>query len=109
MKWNGSKLRELAKEKDFKLQKIAESVGVSRQTVNDWIKGQIPKGNHLILLCQIFGVSPGSFFYDDSSSFISVPIHRTRMGAKITVSMQKDAVSLAKEYLNFLLTAQEKK
>lgn len=100
MKWNGSKLRELAREKDFKLQKIAESVGVSRQTVNDWIKGQIPKGNHLILLCQIFQVSPGSFFYDDSSSFISVPVHRARMGAKITVSMQKDAVSLAKEYLN---------
>lgn len=100
MKWNGLKLRDLAREKDIKLQKIAESVGVSRQTVNDWIRGQIPKGNHLILLCQIFQVRPGSFFYDDSSNFITVPVHRAKMGAKVTASTQKDAVLLAKEYLN---------
>ena len=53
MEWIGSKIRDLTKENNISIVKLAEMAGVSRQTVNDWINGQIPKGNHLIFLCKI--------------------------------------------------------
>ena len=101
MKWKGLKIRKLANEKNISLQKLADLIGVSRQTVFDWIKGQIPKGNHLIMLCKIFQVKPESLFFDNTTDFISVPVHRTRKRAKITSEMQREAILLAKEYANF--------
>ena len=101
MKWEGLKIKQLASEKGISLQKLANLIGVSRQTVFDWIKGQIPKGNHLILLCKIFQVKPDSLFFDNTRDFISVPVHRTRKGAKITPEMQQEAILLAKKYTNF--------
>lgn len=100
MKWEGSKLKELAKSKKLSLQALAEGVGVSRQTINDWIRGQIPKGNHLLLLCKLLGANPGVFFSGEAENDISVPIHRQRMNSKITESTQKAALEFSKEYLN---------
>ena len=79
MKWEGSKLKELARGKRLSLQALAAAVGVSRQTINDWIKGQVPKGNHLLLLCRLLGTNPGMFFSGEPEDEISVPIHRQRM------------------------------
>ena len=62
MKWEGLKLKELAKNKRLSLQNLAEGVGISGQTVNDWIKGQVPKGNHLLLLCKLLDINPKAFF-----------------------------------------------
>jgi transcriptional regulator with XRE-family HTH domain len=100
MKWEGLKVKELAKNKKLSLQVLADKAGVSRQTVNDWIRGQIPKGNHLLLLCKLLSANPNVFFSDDSRSDISVPIHRQRMHAKITESTQATALEFAKEYLS---------
>ncbi|MGA2107296.1 MAG: XRE family transcriptional regulator [Syntrophorhabdales bacterium] len=100
MNFEGSKLRAFAKGRGLSLQHVAESVGVSRQTVNDWIGGQVPKGNHLMLLCKLFGVNPNAFFSGDPQVAISVPTHRQRMGSKITESTQQTAVALAREYLS---------
>lgn len=100
MNWEGSAIKTLAKSKNISLQKIADEVGVSRQTVNDWTKGQIPKGNHLIILCKLLGVNPGDFFSDGINSGISVPVHRRRLSAKITGSTQNEAVKLAEEFSN---------
>jgi len=100
MKWEGLKLKELAKSKKLSLQALAEGVGVSRQTINDWIKGQVPKGNHLLLLCKLLGANPGDFFSGDVENDISVPIHRQRMNSKITESTQKAALEFSREYLN---------
>ena len=100
MRWEGLKIKEFAKNKKLSLQKVADAVGVSRQTVNDWIKGQIPKGNHLLLLCKYFNTNPDIFFISDIQNYISVPVHRQRMNSKITKSTQEAAMSLSKEYLN---------
>ena len=100
MKWEGLKLKELAKSKRLSLQNLAEEIGVSRQTVNDWIKGQVPKGNHLLLLCKLLDINPKAFFSDGLENNISVPTHRQRMNSKITESTQKTALEFSREYLN---------
>ena len=98
MKWLGLKIKTLSKEKNIPLTKLAIQSGVSRQTVNDWIKGQIPKGNHLITLCKIFQVQPDDFFSVDIESSITLPVHRTRRTAKVNRDMQSDAIQFATEY-----------
>lgn len=100
MKWEGSKLKEIAKTKKLSLQDLADGASVSRQTVNDWIRGQVPKGNHLLLLCKLLGTNPNAFFSDETGSAVSVPTHRQRMHSKITDSTQKAALDLSKEYLS---------
>ena len=98
MEWIGSKIKDLTTENNISIVKLAEMAGVSRQTVNDWINGQIPKGNHLIFLCKLFKISPDYLFSQGFDGAISVPVHRTRKTAKVTPSMQKDALEMAKEY-----------
>ena len=98
MEWVGEKIKYLIKENNFSIVKLAKKTGVSRQTVNDWIKGQVPKGNHLINLCKLFKVNPDYFFSKDYDNSISVPVHRTRRTAKVTPAMQKDALELAGTY-----------
>ncbi len=98
MEWLGEKIKDLVKENNSSIVKLAERTGVSRQTVNDWIKGQIPKGNHLIDLSRIFNVNPDFFFAKDFDRAISVPVHRTRKKAKVTQAMQNDAMELARTY-----------
>lgn len=98
MEWLGGKIKDLVKENNSSIVKLAERTGVSRQTVNDWIKGQVPKGNHLIDLSRIFNVSPDFFFAKDFDIAISVPVHRTRKKAKVTQAMQNDAMELARTY-----------
>ncbi|MDD4197623.1 MAG: helix-turn-helix transcriptional regulator [Syntrophorhabdaceae bacterium] len=100
MKWEGSKLKELARDKRLSLQALAAGVGVSRQTINDWVKGQVPKGNHLLLLCKLLGTSPNTLFSGEAHNDISVPIHRQRMNSKIAESTQKAAFEFSKEYLS---------
>ncbi len=98
MIWRGAKIKDLSIENKLSLQKIADLIDVSRQTVNDWIKGQIPKGNHLIALCKIFHVEPDDFFSEDPESKITIPVHRTRRNAKVKEEMQNASIELAKEY-----------
>ena len=98
MEWLGAKIKDLIKENNISIIKLAELAGVSRQTVNDWIKGQVPKGNHLIFLCKTFNINPDYLFSQDFNSSISVPVHRARKKAKVTSSMQQDALELAIEY-----------
>ncbi|MDL2124757.1 MAG: helix-turn-helix domain-containing protein [Deltaproteobacteria bacterium] len=98
MEWLGEKIKDLIKENNSSIVKLAKKTSVSRQTVNDWINGQIPKGNHLINLCKIFNVNPDFFFSKDFDNSISVPVHRTRMTAKVTPAMQKDALEMARKY-----------
>lgn len=100
MAWEGEKIKGLAKEKNITLIKLAEQIGVSRQAVNDWINGKVPKGNHLVAMCRILFVSPEIFFSDDSSRTISIPVHRTRKRAKVNEDMQQDAMEMVKEYKN---------
>lgn len=98
MEWSGEKIKGLIKENNISIIKLAELAGVSRQTVNDWINGQVPKGNHLIFLCKTFNINPDYLFSQDFNDLISVPVHRARKRAKVTSSMQQDTLELAMEY-----------
>jgi len=98
MEWLGGKIKDLIKENNISIIKLAKRAGVSRQTVNDWINGQIPKGNHLVFLCKQFNINSDYLFSEGFDGAISVPVHRTRKTSKVTASMQQDALDLAKEY-----------
>jgi transcriptional regulator with XRE-family HTH domain len=98
MPWEGQKIKGLVKGKNITLINLAKRIGVSRQAVNDWINGKIPKGNHLVALCQILSITPESLFSDDNSDTISMPMHRTRKNAKVNEHMQQDAIAMVMEY-----------
>ncbi|MCJ7681574.1 MAG: helix-turn-helix domain-containing protein [Candidatus Aminicenantes bacterium] len=100
MEWNGKLLKSLANNRKISLQVIADHIGVSRQTVNDWIRGQIPKGNHLLMLCSLLDVDPDDFFRPNVEKHITLPLHRVRGAAKVTDTVEDQAMTLAKDYLN---------
>ena len=107
MAWDGGKLRNIAKEKGVSLSRLSEILNVSRQTVNDWIKGQVPKGSHLIELSRVLDVTPSFFFPDEIPAIITVPLHRKRGVAKITKTMKQDATQIAKQYEKFFKWGRE--
>ncbi len=107
MKWTGETIRNLAKERGLPLTKVAEEIEVSRQTINDWINGQVPKGNHLISLSKILQAKPDDFFSNNSEPLISIPVHRVRKRAKVTPDMQRDSLELACQYELFFRNVSE--
>ena len=51
----GDNLRNLRKSKKMSQEKLAEKVGVSRQSVSKWETGEAyPEMNHILILCDIF-------------------------------------------------------
>lgn len=107
MEWNGVNIKTIAKEKGITLKQLAADIGVSRQSVNDWIKGQLPKGSHLVTLCQLLETTPNAFFKLEINSGITIPVHRARGVAKVTPERQEFAYELAKEYSVFFRNIQE--
>jgi transcriptional regulator with XRE-family HTH domain len=98
MGWHGENLKVLAKERGITITKLSEVLGVSRQTVTDWIRGQIPKGHHLIQLSKILEASPSYFFPEEKHIPISIPLHRKRGVAKITKKTEQESLQLALLY-----------
>jgi len=107
MSWQGQHIKTLAKKKKLALKNVAEQVGVSRQALNDWAKGQVPKGSHLLRLCKTLEVAPDVFFSPERDTRITVPMHRTRKTAKLNDSMQKEARDLAAAYELFFREASD--
>ena len=51
----GDNLRNLRKAKKMSQEKLAERVGVSRQSVSKWETGEAyPEMNNILVLCEIF-------------------------------------------------------
>lgn len=73
MEWQGSKLRDLISSKGVTQVKLATELNVSRQTVADWMKGQVPKGTHLLQLCQMLDISPDQLFSERRSPMSAAP------------------------------------
>lgn len=106
MSWSGANLKVLAKKKGIALTKLSELLKVSRQTVTAWVKGKVPKGDHLIELSRILEINPGYFFSDDETQrIISVPMHRKRGVAKVTEKTERDAFQMAKQYEKLFIEA----
>lgn len=105
MGWNGSNIKKRTKELGLTLLKVAEKLGVSRQTVNKWIGGQVPSGQHLVELCRILESKPDHFFSPVTESLITVPQHRTVRKKKVTPEMKEASFELAEQYLNLFRQA----
>ncbi|MCI4627222.1 MAG: helix-turn-helix domain-containing protein, partial [Candidatus Magnetoovum sp. WYHC-5] len=101
MGWEGIKIKEKAKELNISLNLLSEQVGVSRQTMDNWIKGEMPMGKGVIALCDILQVSPDYFFRDDTAQSIYLPVHRMRRTAKINDSTKSKSYDIVKEYAVF--------
>ena len=97
MNWIGNNLKQLSNSRNIPISKLAERLGVSRQTVYDWIEGQVPKGTHLLALCRELASEPAAFFEVGTPNTF-VPAHRTRRGARVNPARQKLAIELADEY-----------
>lgn len=100
--WQGENIKTIANEKGIKITEIAEALNISRQTVNEWINGQVPKGTHLLNLCKFLQISPNSLFTDKGEQIKISPMHRTRKNAKLNDKIQKESSDIINEYVNFL-------
>ena len=107
MEWNGISIKTFSKEKRITLKQLAADIGVTRQSLNDWINGQMPKGSHLVTLCQLLNTTPNAFFNLEANTGITVPVHRARAGAKVTPERQEFAFEIAKEYSVFFRNIKE--
>ena len=106
MGFNGSLVKTRAKDAGYTILRLSEELGVSRQTVNEWISGEMtPRGSHLMRLCSILNLRPESFFTEPAKSLISVPLHRTIGNNKVTDTIRDASQEMAKEYLNFFRQA----
>lgn len=72
MKWLGDKLKKLLAERGLTQAAFSEMVGVSRQTYSEWVKGQVPKGSHLLKLSKVLEIEPDLLFQDDT--VLPVPV-----------------------------------
>lgn len=107
MEWNGANIKHRVKEKGLTLKQLADSIGVTRQSINEWINGQLPKGSHLVALCKLLDTTPNAFFNVVSNGGITVPVHRAKAGAKVTPERQEYALEIAKEYSVFFRNVKE--
>lgn len=99
MSWMGTNIKTIAQEKKTTLTEIAAAANVSRQTVNDWIHGQVPSGHHLIALCRFLQITPDKLFaHETEPSIVVPPLHRKKGASKVTATTQEVAMELALEY-----------
>jgi len=99
MNFRGGLIKTKAKESGVSLQALAQKLGVSRQTVYQWIIGQTPRGSHLVRLCALLNLSPEAFFDASTEKPVTVPLHRTIKKKPVTKEMRDASQSLAEEYL----------
>lgn len=98
MWWNGSVIKESAAAQGLSLVHLADKIGVSRQAINDWIKGQIPKGLYLITLCDVLNLDPDQLFIKEEDTDIQIPVYRTKRKLKLNDAQQAEMKELAGRY-----------
>ncbi len=100
MNFNGNIIKQKAKDAGLSLLSLAEKLNVSRQAINSWMNGKVPRGHHLVELCSLLNVKPDVFFPCSTENMIKIPLHRTVRKKDVTPEMQKSSVKMAMEYLN---------
>lgn len=98
MRWNGSVIREGAASQGLTIVQLADKIGVSRQAVSDWMKGQIPKGLYLITLCDILNINPDDLFIKENDNDVQIPVYRSKRKLKIKPEQQENMKKLAGKY-----------
>jgi transcriptional regulator with XRE-family HTH domain len=105
MTFNGAFIKDKAKEAGLTLLQLAADLDVSRQSINSWIGGQVPRGEYLVKLCTILGIKVSDLFGDPMEGLISVPLHRTIKKRSVTQEMRDASKSLAEQYINLFRQA----
>jgi len=98
MQWRGDKLQSHITQKGLTQERFADLIGVTRQTLSAWIKGQVPKGVHLIHIWEKLEVEAKEFFDPPSSPLKSFVMHRTYGASKKSDALTKAANELAGSY-----------
>lgn len=62
------KLKSLMGSKGISPSVLASSLGVTRQTVHNWLNGAQPKEEVLIKLCEFFQVTPATLVYGEGEN-----------------------------------------
>ena len=105
MSFNGSIIKTKAKEAGLTLVRLSQELGVSRQTVNGWTAGAVPRGSHLVKLCSVLHLKPEDFFSTSIVNLLSVPLHRTIRNKEVSSVMRTASQILAEQYLNLFRLA----
>ncbi len=105
MSFNGIIIKQKAKEAGINILTLAEKLKVSRQAINSWINGKVPRGHHLVELCFLLKIKPEIFFPVAEDQSIKVPVHRTIKKREVTPEMQTASLDMAYEYLNLFKCA----
>lgn len=101
MKWQKEKLRALIKERGLTHDRLAEEIGVSRQTVASWFAGQVPKGLHLMKLWSMLDLAPGSLFLDDTPHYVTRAMYHTIGAETRQESVRRETEALIARYVGF--------
>jgi transcriptional regulator with XRE-family HTH domain len=102
MIWLGDRFKEALRQTGISQAELARRLDVSRQTVVDWTKGQVPKGTHLLGILELLDVDVGLLFAEGPSPVQVAPKFRTRRNAKTTKAVQDAARKLASDYAGLL-------
>jgi transcriptional regulator with XRE-family HTH domain len=105
MNFDGSIIKKKAKEAGYSLTALADKLHVTRQAVNTWIDGRVPRGKHLVELCSLLGLRPGDFFSAEAKSPVTAPLHRAMLKKSLTPEMAEASLATASEYLNIFSQA----
>jgi transcriptional regulator with XRE-family HTH domain len=100
MSFSGTLIKTKAKDAGLTILRLAEQLDVSRQTISSWMKGQAPRGGHLVKLCSLLNMKPSDFFMESAEQLVSVPLHRTYRGKGVTTPMRQASQELAEQYIN---------
>ena len=69
----GDNLRNLRKIKNFSQEKLAEKVGVSRQSISKWECGEAyPEMDNILILCKIFNCKLNDLVHEDLTDISSL-------------------------------------
>jgi len=98
MKWDGSAIKSRTEALGLSLSELARQIGVSRQAVNDWIGGQIPKGLFLITLCDILNLEPDELFIKEPEDAVQVLVYRSKRKSPVNPEQEEQIKELAGRY-----------
>lgn len=73
MTWQGEKLKDMIQNNNLPFKEMAKKLGVSQQTISEWINGKLPSGSHLVKICRLLNVEPNMLFINDDD-LVSKPI-----------------------------------
>ena len=75
IKWNGKYIKELLKENNMTQKQLSKELNVSKQTINSWINGTVPKGKHLVQMIIRFNADIDKFFIKEVPNIIIPSLH----------------------------------